>query len=142
MSLKNLDSVHKQYTSGIKKVILSQCLKWVAPIVLIKTNTPNGSKIVFLAQIHKARNNMNIQCTWLNSDKHVFISPLRYSWYSDISLKGVNSLIETRELSFISIEKKLLIPVPSKRFFALMNAEKTSPNFEVDWNGGQEHVPY
>ena len=85
---------------------------------------------------------MNIQCSWLNSDKHVFISPLRYAWYSGISLKGVNSLIEARELSFISIEKKLLIPVPSRNFFALMNAEDSSPNFEVDWNGGQENVPY
>jgi hypothetical protein len=85
---------------------------------------------------------MNIQSNWLNYKDHVFLSPLRFSWYSGISLKGVNSLIENRAVSFVYVEKKLLIPVPSKNYFALMQAETSELNFDVDWNERQSDVPY
>jgi hypothetical protein len=85
---------------------------------------------------------MNIQSSWLNSKDHVFLSPLRFSWYSGISLKGVNSLIENREVSFVYDEKKLLIPVPKKNYFALMATETSELNFDIDWRERQSNVPY
>lgn len=85
---------------------------------------------------------MYIQSSWLNYKDYIFLSPLRFSWYSGISLKGVNSLIENRTIAYVSDDKKILIPVPSQFYFALMQAENTEPNFSVDWHERQSNVPY
>jgi len=85
---------------------------------------------------------MNTTCEWLNHKLFVFLSPLRFSWFSGISLKGINSLIENNEIDFVCVEKKILIPVPIWKYSPSSNLDASIKPGEVQWKEHDSNVPY
>ena len=90
----------------------------------------------------KLDSQMDISCEWLDKKHFVFLSPQRFSWFSGITLNGVNSLIENDEIDFISFRKKPYIPVPTWRY--LRTVESASPEIkeELLWKEYDSNVPY
>ena len=85
---------------------------------------------------------MEYKYEWLNHQKFVFLSPQRFSWFSEISLKGVHLLIENEEIDFVCIGKKRLIPVPTWKYYSTFISGSQDPVEQLEWKEYNSSVPY
>ena len=70
---------------------------------------------------------------WMDSDKWILVSPQEFSRFALIKLKGVHSLIESRDIDTICRGEKTLIPVPIVNYYAMQKSEAEGSVTEVNW---------
>lgn len=82
----------------------------------------------------KGRIKMEKNVDWLDSDKWVLVSPQEFSRFALIKLKGVHSLIKSRDIDTICRGEKTLIPVPIANYYAVRKSEIQGVVTEVNWS--------